>query len=268
LIGQVITYALEGDTALIGLNRPEKRNALNDALRVQLFEAVARANEEAKVGILFGHGDHFSGGLDLAMLAERIQEGGSRRRLRHRPLSPGDLISRGDIPFIAAIRGAAVGWGLEIAACAHIRVADDTAFFALPEGQRGIFLGAGGSVRVSRLLGVSRMTDMMLAGRVLSATDAERCGVVQYVVRSGEALNKAKDLAQRIAKNSQLSNLAIIDALPRLRDLPYDEGLYFEHLIASTMLGPEAMDRIKAFVEKRAERLDVPGPPRASESST
>jgi enoyl-CoA hydratase/carnithine racemase len=258
---QVVTYELEGETALIGLNRPEKRNALNEALGNQLNEAVLRAGEEAKVGILFGHGDHFSGGLDLAMLAQGMSQGGGRPRAHtRRRRSPGaENIARGEIPFVAALRGAVVGWGLEIAACTHIRVADETAFFALPEGQRGIFVGGGGSVRVSRLMGVARMTDMMLTGRVLSAAEAERCEVVQYLVKPGEALDKAKELATKIAKNSPLSNAAIVNGLPRLRDIPYDEGLYFESLVAGTTFGPEAMERVKAFVEKRAEPLKVPG---------
>ena len=258
---EVVTYELEGDVALVGLNRPEKRNALNQAVSEQLTAAVNRACEQAKVGILFGHGDHFSGGLDLAMLAQRMPEGGPRRRPRRGTSGP-EIIARGEIPFIAALRGAVVGWGFEVAACTHIRVADETAYFALPEGQRGIFVGGGGSVRVSRLMGVARMTDMMLTGRVMSAIEAERCDVVQYLVKSGEALGKAKELAQKIAKNSPLSNLAIINGLPRLGDLPYDDGLYFETLVAGTTFGPEAMERIKAFVEKRAERLAVPGAPK------
>jgi enoyl-CoA hydratase/carnithine racemase len=138
-------------------------------------------------------------------------------------------------------------------------VADETAFFALPEGQRGIFVGGGGSVRVSRLIGVARMTDMMLTGRVISAAEAERWAIVQYLTAPGEALAKARELAARIAGNSPLSNAAIVSGLPRLRDMPYDEGLYFESLVAATTFGPEAMERVKAFVEKRAEPLRAPG---------
>ena len=257
---QVVTYELDGETALIGLNRPEKRNALNDALGSQLNDAVMRASDEAKVAVLFGHGDHFSGGLDLAMLAQGMSQGGGRPRshARRRRSSAAEAIARGDIPFIAALQGAVVGWGLEIAACAHVRVADETAFFALPEGQRGIFVGGGGSVRGSRLMGVARMTDMMLTGRVLSAAEAERCAILQYLVPPGGALEKAKELAARIARNSPLSNAAIVNGLPRLRDLPYDEGLYFESLVAGTTFGPEAEARVRAFVEKRAEPLRGP----------
>jgi len=258
---QVVTYELDGETALIGLNRPEKRNALNEALGSQLFEAVLRAGDEAKVAVLFGHGDHFSGGLDLAMLARGMSQGGGRPRshARRRRSSAAEAMDRGDIPFIAALQGAVVGWGLEIAACTHIRVADETAFFALPEGQRGIFVGGGGSVRVSRLMGVARMTDMMLTGRVLGAAEAERCGIVQYLAPHGAALDKARELAGRIAGNSPLTNAAIVNGLPRLRELPYDEGLYFESLVAGTTFGPEAAERVRAFVEKRAEPLRAPG---------
>lgn len=252
---QVVTYEFVDSIAIIGLNRPEKRNALNEAMASQLSEAAIRANEEAKVAILFGHGLHFSGGLDLAMLARQLPEGQPRRRPR---LSGIDLIARGEIPFIAALSGAVVGWGLEIAACAHIRVADKSTYFSLPEGQRGIFLGGGGSVRLSRLLGVACMTDMMLTGRVLSAEEAERFNAIQYVVERGQALLKARELADCIARNSPLSNHAIINGLPRLRDLPYDEGLYFERLVAGTTFGPDAMERVNAFVEKRAEPLKVP----------
>jgi enoyl-CoA hydratase/carnithine racemase len=262
---QVVTYELEGETALIGLNRPEKRNALNDALGTQLAEAVMRASEEAKVGVLYGHGSHFSGGLDLAMMAQRMGQAGSSgpprpsAQARRRRGAAAEAIARGDIPFIAALQGAVVGWGLEIAACTHVRVADETAFFALPEGQRGIFVGGGGSVRVSRLIGVARMTDMMLTGRVLSAADAERWAIVQYLTPPGEALAKARELAAKIAGNSPLSNAAIVNGLPRLRDMPYDDGLFFEGLVAGTTFGPEAMERVRAFVEKRAEPLKAPG---------
>ena len=259
---QVVTYELDGETALIGLNRPEKRNALNEALGDQLNQAVLRAQEEARVAVLFGHGDHFSGGLDLAMMAQRMSQGGGPRpgsQARRRRSAAAETIARGDIPFIAALSGAAVGWGLEIAACTHVRVADETAFFALPEGQRGIFVGGGGSVRVSRLVGVARMTDMMLTGRVISAAEAERWGVVQYLTPPGEALAKARELAAKVAGNSPLSNAAIVAGLPRLREMSYDDGLYFESLVAATTFGPEAMERLQAFVDKRAERLKPPG---------
>jgi enoyl-CoA hydratase/carnithine racemase len=104
------------------------------------------------------------------------------------------------------------------------------------------------------------MADMMLTGRVLSATEGERAGFVQYLTKPGEALDKAKALAARIAGNAPLSNFAIINALPRIQDLSHDDGLFFESLMAAmTQTSPDAQERLRAFLDKRAERLAVPG---------
>jgi (methylthio)acryloyl-CoA hydratase len=253
-----ISYELDGAVALIGLDRPAKRNAINDALVEGLRRAVERAAGEAKVGVIFGHGDHFSAGLDLAEHAERTPiEGIHHSRKWHAIF---DLIERGAIPFVSALHGAVVGGGMELAAATQIRIADESAFFALPEGQRGIFVGGGGSVRVARLVSAARMADMMLTGRVLSAAEGERAGFVQYLTKPGEALGKAKALAARIAGNAPLSNFAIINALPRIQDLSHDDGLFFESLMAAmTQTSPDAQERLRAFLDKRAERLAVPG---------
>jgi enoyl-CoA hydratase/carnithine racemase len=252
-----ITYQLDGAVALIGLDRPAKRNALSDAMVEALRSSVLRAEDEAKVGIIFGHGDHFSAGLDLAEHVERTPiEGIHHSRKWHEIF---DHIERGAIPFLSALHGAVVGGGMELAAAAQIRIADESAFFALPEGQRGIFVGGGGSVRVARLISAARMADMMLTGRVLSAPEAERANFVQYVTARGDVLAKAKDLAARIAGNAPLSNFAIVNALPRIQDMAHDDGLFFESLMAAmTQTSPEALDRLRAFLGKRAERLAIP----------
>ena len=192
---QTVTYELEGDIALVGLNRPDKRNCFNPTVMKQLREAIDRAGEEAKCGIIFGHGDNFCAGLDLRWAAENWKTGRSERLpFPFNRNTYFEAMARGNIPFIAALHGATLGGGLETAAAAHIRVADETTYFALPEGTRGIFIGGGGSVRVARLLGFARMQDMMLTGRVLKPDDAERYGIVQYVVPKGQAMAKAKEL--------------------------------------------------------------------------
>lgn len=253
-----LTYALEGPVALIGLNRPAKRNAISDTMIAELRDAVTRAGGEARVGILYGHGDHFSAGLDLAEHLERSPvEGIAHSRFWHRVF---DEIERGPIPFVAALHGGVIGGGLELAASAHIRVAEEDAFFALPEGQRGIFVGGGGSVRIARLISVARMTDMMLTGRSLTAVEAERHNLVQYLAAPGQALAEAKRIAGQIARNAPLSNYAITNALPRIQDLSHDDGLFFESLMAAfTQTTPEAAERLKAFLEKRAGRVARPG---------
>jgi enoyl-CoA hydratase/carnithine racemase len=255
---ELVTYSLDGDIALIGLNRPAKRNAVSDAVIEALAAVVDRAGRQAKAAVIYGVGDHFCAGLDLAEHVEKTPVEGIRGSRRWHAVFDG--IQRGTIPFVAALHGGVVGGGLELAASTHIRVADRTAFFALPEGKRGIFVGGSGSVKIARLMGVARMTDLMLTGRVLNADEAERCNLLQYVVEAGGALDKAKQIARTAAENTSLSNYAIINALPRIQDMAQDDGLFVESIIAAfTQTSPEATERLKAFVEKRAAPLAVPG---------
>ena len=253
----LVTYALEGDVALIGLNRPEKRNAISDAMIEALADVVERASREAKASVIYGAGDHFCAGLDLAEhLLKTLIEGFHGSRRWHAVF---DSIQRGTIPFVSALHGAVVGGGLELAASTHIRVADATAFFALPEGQRGIFVGGSGSVRIARLMSVARMTDLMLTGRVLNAEEGERCNLAQYVVEAGTALDKAKEIARIAAGNARLSNYAVLNALPRIQDMAQDDGLFVESIVAAlTQTSPEATERLDAFLEGRAARVAAP----------
>jgi (methylthio)acryloyl-CoA hydratase len=254
----LVVYSLEGEVALIRLNRPEKRNAISDAVIEALAAAVARANVEAGAAVIHGAGAHFSAGLDIAEHAEKSPIEGIQGSRRWHAVF--DTIQRGAIPFVAALHGAVVGGGLELAASTHIRVADRTAFFALPEGSRGIFVGGSGSVRIARLMTLARMTDLMLTGRVLSAEEGERLNLVQYLVEPGAALDEAKALARVAASNAPLSNYAIINALPRIQDMAQDDGLFVESIVASfTQTSPEATERLRAFIEKRVARLSVAG---------
>jgi enoyl-CoA hydratase/carnithine racemase len=167
-----------------------------------------------------------------------------------------DAVQFGPVPVIAALHGAVVGGGLELASAAHIRVADDSAFYALPEGSRGIFVGGGGSVRVPRLVGVARMADMMLTGRVYNAQDGERAGFAQYLVPAGQALDKAIELAEKVAKNAPATNFALTHVLPRIADQSADHGLMTESLMAAiAQSAPEAKERVKAFLEGRANKV-------------
>jgi len=255
---KLITYELDGAVAVIGLNRPDKRNAINDDVVWQLHDAVVRAGNEADAGIIFGHGVNFSAGLDLAQLLKNMESPLPRKKRDHAWHTVFDIIARGPIPFVAALHGAVVGGGLELAAATHIRVADRTAFFGLPEGQRGIFVGGGGSVRVQRIVGYSVMADMMLTGRILSVDEAERVNIVRYVVEEGQALAKAKELAARIAQNTPLTNWQITNVLPRVDDLSHDDGLFLEYINTSMQRPPESMQRLRDFIEKRATPLQAP----------
>lgn len=253
-----LTTETRGDVALIGLNRPEKRNAISDAFVEELDAAVARAEQTSKAGVIYGVGPHFCAGLDLAEHVKKTPfEGVHGSRRWHKVF---DRIQRGKLPWFSALHGAVVGGGLELASSTHVRVADSTAFFALPEGQRGIFVGGGASVRTARLMGVARMTDLMLTGRAIDADTAERWNVVQYVVPEGEALEHAVEMAAKAATNAEISNYAIINALPRIQDMSSDDGLFVESFIASfTATSPEAEERLNAFLAKKAGKVAKPG---------
>jgi enoyl-CoA hydratase/carnithine racemase len=155
---------------------------------------------------------------------------------------------------IAALKGAVIGGGLELACAAHIRVAEPSAYFALPEGQRGIFVGGGGSVRLPRLIGVARMTDMMLTGRVYSATEGASYGFAQYL--SGGALAKAMELAERVAANAPLTNFAVLQALPMIAEANPQTGLLMESLMATVAQSDkEAKRRIRAFLDRKTAKV-------------
>ena len=179
----------------IGLNRPAKRNALNDGIILAIGECFSTLPDDIGAVVIHGVGDHFSSGLDLSELTDHDATGGLiHSQMWHRVF---DRIQYSRVPVIAVLKGAVIGGGLELACAAHIRVAEPSAYFALPEGQRGIFVGGGGSVRLPRLIGVSRMTDMMLTGRVYSATEGASYGFTQYLTEDGGAFAKAMELAER-----------------------------------------------------------------------
>ena len=240
--------------ALVRLTRPLKRNALNDGLIADLQQAFDHMPSSIRAAVLHGEGDHFCAGLDLSELQERdAGQGMMHSRTWHRAL---DAMQFGPVPVIAALHGAVVGGGLELASACHIRVADESAFYALPEGTRGIFVGGSGAVRIPKLIGVARMTDMMLTGRVYNATDGERLGFAQYLVPTGSALDKALELAQRVATNAPLTNYALMHALPRIAEQSADHGLFTESMISAiTQAAPEAKQRVRDFLEGRAAKV-------------
>jgi enoyl-CoA hydratase/carnithine racemase len=238
----------------IRLNRPAKRNSISDELLAQLHTVFVHFPKDIKAAIISGEGQHFCAGLDLSEVRERnVAEGMQHSRAWHACF---DAIQYGPVPVIAVLHGAVVGGGLELASSAHLRVAEASTFYGLPEGTRGIFVGGGGSVRISRLIGVARMTDMMLTGRVFDADEGQTFGISNYRVADGAGLARALELATRIAANAPLSNYAITQALPRIADLSASDGLFMESLISSIAQGDEAAkERVRAFLEKRSHKV-------------
>jgi len=171
-----------------------------------------------------------------------------------------NLVESGRLPVVAVLKGAVVGGGLELAAATHIRVAEPSAFFALPEGQHGLFVGGGASVRIPRLVGAHRMADMMLTGRVLSAAEAAEVGLVHYAVEQGAGLGRAIELATRIAANSALTNYAVLQVLPRIAEASPETGLLMESLMSAVaQSSAETKDRMGAFLAGRAPKVGASG---------
>ena len=161
----------------------------------------------------------------------------------------------GGVPVIAALKGAVVGGGLELASSAHIRIADATTYFALPEGQRGLFTGGGATIRVADLVGKARMIDMMLTGRVYKEHEAVDVGLCQYLVE-GSSLEKARALAQTAAENPPLSNFAICSAISHMQNMSALDASYAEAVVAGIVnTQPASKERLEAFANKSGPRI-------------
>lgn len=244
----------QDEILIVTLNRPEKRNAINDGLLLSLEAVFSAIPDGVTAAILCAEGQHFSAGLDLSELQERdIVQGLYHSRMWHRVL---DRIQFGSVPVVAVLKGACVGGGLELAAACHLRVAEQSTFYALPEGQRGIFVGGGASVRLPKLIGMARMADMMFTGRVITADEGVWMGLSQYVVLDDEGLAKSVELAKKIAQNAPMTNYALMHVLPRIADSSQSEGLLLESLMATiAQSSPEAKQRLRDFLDGKAKKV-------------
>jgi (methylthio)acryloyl-CoA hydratase len=249
-----LNAARHGAVAVLTLARSEKRNSLNDAAVIGIETFFTSLPDDIKAAVIAAEGEHFSAGLDLGELKERdVAQGIQHSHLWHRAFGH---IEHGKVPVVAVMHGATVGGGLELAAACHVRVAERSAFYALPEGSRGIFVGGGGSVRLSRLIGVARMTDMMLTGRTYSAEEGQAIGLSTYLVGPGEGFAKGLELAQRVATNTPLTNFAVTQILPRIAESDPTTGYATEALMSAiAQADGEAKKRLMDFLEKRAPKV-------------
>jgi (methylthio)acryloyl-CoA hydratase len=256
---ETIDLTLDAGIATVRLNRPAKRNALN-ALAIEelvtLFSALPRAGVRAVV--LCAAGDHFCAGLDLVEHLHADRSPADFMHLCLRWHEAFNKIEYAGIPVIAALKGAVVGGGLELASSVHIRVADTSTYFALPEGQRGLFTGGGATIRVTGLVGKARMIDMMLTGRIYKGEEAVTVGLAQYLVDDSEA--KALELAQLAAQSLPLSNFAICSGISHLQNMSGLDASYAEAVLAGIVNTDQAArGRLEAFANKTAAKVKPKG---------
>jgi enoyl-CoA hydratase/carnithine racemase len=167
-----------------------------------------------------------------------------------------EKIQFGGLAVVSAMFGAVIGGGMELAAATHVRIAEPSTIFQLPEGRRGIFVGGGATARVGRIIGPDRMTEMMLTGRKYSADEGLALGLAHYSVGEGEAITLAQTLAGKISRNAPFANMLMLQAIPRINDMGRDDGLFAEALAASmSQTTPDAQEGLRAFLEKRAPKF-------------
>lgn len=237
----------------VGLNRPSARNAINDAMIAELGAFFERPDPDTRVIVLHGIGEHFCAGLDLKELVA-TRTGAfidpiRRSRTWHRTF---DLIQFGEVPVVSVLKGGVIGGGLELASATHVRVSEPSTFYQLPEGQRGIFLGGSGSVRIPRIIGASRVLDMMLTGRVYTHQEGLDLGLAHYAADEGEGLNRALEIASVIATNPASGNFAIINGIGRIQDMGTAEGMFTETMVTALARSESnSSERITAFFEDR-----------------
>jgi len=250
----ILKTEIDGKIAVLTMNRPDKRNAMNEALLAALDTFFSAPPEGVKVAILTGTAGHFCAGLDLSEHISRTAEDNlMHSRYWHSVM---DRIEFGNIPVISAMFGAVMGGGLELATSTHVRIAEPTTVYQLPEGRRGIYVGGGASVRVARIIGAGRMREMMLTGRKLNTEEGYALGLNHYSVAEGSSLEKAKDLANKIADNAPMSNYFMIHTIGRVEDMSRADGLFAEALSASVVqTTPDAKEGLAAFLEKRPPKF-------------
>ncbi len=241
--------------ATVTLNRAAKRNALNaDTVEelIALFSAIPRADVRAVV--LRAEGEHFCAGLDLVEHFQQDRRPQDFMRLCLRWHEAFNKMEYGGVPIFAALKGAVVGGGLELASAVHVRIMDRTTYFALPEGQRGLFTGGGATIRVADMIGKARMIDMMLTGRIYRDQEAVDVGLAQYRVDDSEAL--AYELARQAAQNPPLTNFAICSAISHMQNMSALDAAYAEAVVAGVVnTQADARDRLEAFSKGTAAKI-------------
>jgi enoyl-CoA hydratase len=249
---ELLTLDVADRIATITVNRPDKLNALNDALMDELRTAIGEARRRRDVGavLLTGAGRAFVAGADIAELADqRAVEGKARAERGQRVFRRFETSPK---PTLAAVNGFALGGGCELAMACHMRIASEAAKFGQPEVKLGIVPGYGGSQRLPRIVGKGRALQLLLTGEMIDAAEAYRIGLVNRVVPAAELIPAARALLTTILAQGPLAVAHCIEAVDRGLDMGLDDAIALEAsyfgMLSATKDKEEGM---RAFLEKR-----------------
>ena len=248
-----VLYEVADHVATITLNRPEVRNAMNTALReamLERFTALAM-DDDVRVIVVKGAGDKaFSAGADIREFVEPLVP--TRFREQRKRIDFRQAMDRCPQPIIAAIRGVALGGGLELALACDIRIAGDDAQLGLTEVNLAIIPGGGGTQRLPRLIGRGKALEMILTGARIGAAEALRLGLVERVVPAAEVLTAAQDLARELAGRAPVALRYAKEAVVKGLGMSLDDGLRLEGDLSTLLRTTEdRLEGARAFLEKR-----------------
>lgn len=254
---ETLLYENRTGVATVMLNRPEKLNAINRALLVELRDCFEKIQNDhgVRAVILTGAGRAFAAGADVKELA--MLDGTEGREASRRGQDVFNLIENLGKPVLAAVRGYALGGGCELAMAATLRVAGESAVFGQPEVKLGIIPGYGGCNRLARLVGAGRALDMILTGDTITAQEALRIGLVSRVVADGDLPATAEALAGAIVANAPVAVRLAIEAVHRGLDLGAREAQSLEAALFGLCCTTRDMkEGTQAFLEKRPARFE------------
>jgi enoyl-CoA hydratase/carnithine racemase len=243
--------------AIVTINRPDKRNALDDRTMAELDAAFARLAEDPSVrGVLLtGAGDKaFVAGADITELSTQSPVDGKERSIRGQAVL--DRIENLGKPVVAAVNGFALGGGCELALACHVRVASEDARLGTPEVKLGIMCGYAGTQRLSRLVGKGRALELLLTGDMVDAAEALRIGLVNHVFPKEKLLGEAEALLRRMLGNGPVSLRFTLEAVNAGLEMPLEEAQYLEATLFGLICTTDDMkEGTKAFLEKRPPKF-------------
>lgn len=246
-----VLFERRGTVAVLTLNRPEARNALNGALMRALGEALVAVEDDESIGaaVITGSDTVFSAGADIKEMTVKTF---AEAYLEDFVTRDWEVIGKCRKPVIAAVAGTAVGGGCELAMMCDFVIADETARFGQPEVRVGTLPGGGGTQRLTHLVGKSKAMELCLSGRLIDAHEAERIGIVARLVPAGQALAAAVQSAESIAAYSRPIVMMIKESVNRAMETPLAEGLRFERrMLHATFALEDQAEAMTAFAERR-----------------